>query len=195
MMAKALRSGWSGGSPGARLGLALAASLALHAGLLLPWPFPALQAKPEASRRLSVSLPEPAEALALTTQAEPAEPEPPLPATVSPAPTLGGTRPAPPPQEPPKEPPKELRGRALNTALAALTREPFYPRAAIEQGLEGRVVLLLALDAGGGVTGIEVASSSGHGILDQAARQAAVRIGRLPGGRRQVLLPVEFRLE
>ncbi|MEW6164445.1 MAG: energy transducer TonB [Pseudomonadota bacterium] len=91
--------------------------------------------------------------------------------------------------------PRELRGQALHSALAALAREEFYPRAAIERGLEGRVVLLLTLDAAGRVVGAEVADSSGHPLLDVAARAAATRIGRLPVGRRQALLPVEFRLD
>jgi protein TonB len=91
--------------------------------------------------------------------------------------------------------PRELKGRALDSAMAALTREEFYPREAIERGWEGRVVLLLTLDDESRVRGIEVASSSGHPILDGAALIAATRITALPGGRRQVLLPVEFRLE
>jgi len=116
-------------------------------------------------------------------------PPPPLPQPPAAAPPAPSLR----PQLP--KPPKPLSGRALDTALAALTREEFYPRAAIARGLEGRVVLLLTLDAGGAVTAIEVAGSSGHLLLDDAALKAATRIGRLPGGRRQALLPVEFRLE
>ena len=83
----------------------------------------------------------------------------------------------------------------MNTALAAMTREEFYPREAVARGLEGRVVLLLNLDEQGRVIAVEVASRSGHALLDQAALQAAGRISTLAGGRRQVLLPVEFRLE
>lgn len=91
--------------------------------------------------------------------------------------------------------PRELKGRALESAMAALASEEFYPREAIERGWEGRVVLLLTLDPNGRVTGIEVASPSGHALLDQAAVTAAARISALPAGRRQALLPVEFRLE
>lgn len=76
-----------------------------------------------------------------------------------------------------------------------MAQEEFYPREAIARGLEGRVVLLLSLDENGRIWAIEVASSSGHAVLDEAARQAALRHVRLPGGRRQVLLPVDFRLE
>lgn len=118
-------------------------------------------------------------------------PPPALPATVPPVPR--GFPSVTPSAQASK--PQPLTGRTLDAALAAIVREDFYPRAAIERGLEGRVVLLLNLGEGGQVTGIEVASSSGHALLDDAAVNAAGRIGRLPGGRRQVLLPVVFRLD
>lgn len=163
-----------------RFGWALAASLAMHFAVLLPaqWWLPRTA---DPLSPLAVRLPPLEAAGALATQPEMLE----KPAdAVPPAPTF---RPA--------EKPRELKGRALDSAMAALTREEFYPRQAIERGWEGRVVLLLALDAAGRVTAIEVASSSGHAILDDAALRAATRITVLPGGRRQVLLPVEFRIE
>ncbi|MBS3934716.1 MAG: TonB family protein [Sulfuritalea sp.] len=163
-----------------RFGGALAASIALHLAVILPadgW----LPRQPAPLPPLSVRLPPTELAHALATQPEiPDRP----PAAVPPPPTLRSG-----------EKPRELEGRAFDTALAALAREEFYPREAIERGLEGRVVLLLTLAADGRVTGIEVASGSGHPILDAAALRAAARIASLPGGRRQALLPVEFRLE
>ena len=182
----ALRSGF----PGGRLGLALAASLALHLALLFPPGWRLQPAKPVPPLPLMATLaqPEPPPELApeLATRPEPpsaplARPEPP--GAVSPAPTLR------------QPPPRELKGKALHSALAALSREDFYPREAIERGIEGRVVLLLTLADSGAVAAVEVAGSSGHAILDAAALKAAARIGALPGGGRQVLLPVEFRLE
>lgn len=195
MKAIALRSGPSGGSPGVRLALALAVSLALHGALLLPvdrwWrappPAPAPPRLPpalQASWSAAALATHPEEiattgaTAVATTQAAPAN-------AVPPVPTLR--------RETAK--PGPLKGRALATALAALTREEFYPREAIARGLEGRVVLLLALSADGTVTTVEIASTSGHAILDQAAVHAAGRIGMLPGGQRQALLPVEFSLE
>ncbi len=163
-----------------RLGWALSASLAIHLGLILPaegW----LPPKRAPLSLLTVQLPAAELARELATQPEKLEKPA---AAVPPAPTLQ-----------PAEKPRQLKGRALDTALAALAREEFYPREAIERGWEGRVVLLLSLDPGGRVTGIEVASPSGRPVLDQAAARAATRIAALPGGRRQVLLPVEFRLE
>ncbi len=163
-----------------RFGWALSASLAIHLGLILPaeWWLPP---KRVPLSPLTVELPPAELARDLATQPETLDPPP---AAVPPAPTLQ-----------PAEQPRQLKGRALDAALAALAREEFYPREAIERGWEGRVVLLLALDPGGRVTGIEVASPSGHPVLDHAAVRAAARIALVPGGRRQVLLPVEFRLE
>lgn len=178
MEAMALRSDLSGGFANPRLGLAFAASLALHCALLLPleWLVP----KPQPVAVLSVSLPAGGDAAMLATQPEPELQETP-PAAAPPAPI------------PPL--PKPLAGRALETAMAALNREELYPREAIARGIEGRVVLLLTFDDAGRVAVLEIASSSGQPILDNAALKAATRIGRLPGGRRQALLPVEFRLE
>lgn len=163
-----------------RFGWALAASLAMHVVLLMPaqWWLRRAQAP---LPPLTVQLPPTDLAQAIATQPEMLE-EPSD--AVPPAPTSG-----------PADKPRELKGRALDSAMAALTREEFYPREAIRHEIEGRVVLLLTLDVAGRVTAIEVARSSGHAILDDAAVRAATRIVRLPGGRRQALLPVEFRLE
>lgn len=171
-----------------RLGLALAVSIAMHLAVLMPagWLHPPPDPVPVP---LQVELPPTAAATRLDTQpelTEPAAAAPSPPAAVPPAPTFHPGR---------KPPPHELRGRELDAALAALMQEEVYPRAAVEAGLEGRVVLLLTLDAGGRVMAVEVAGSSGHALLDDAALRAAARIGSLPGGRRQVLLPVDFRLE
>lgn len=170
------RTGALGARP--RLALALGASLVLHAMVLLPitdWlpKTPRVVLPP-----LAVHLP-PEQVQKVATHEE----------TLSPPAEM----PAPAPK--PSDQPRELKGRALDTALVALSREEFYPREAIARGLEGRVVLLLTLDAAGRVRGLEVASSSGHALLDDAALRAATRITQLPGDRRQVLLPVDFRLE
>lgn len=189
MMANYLRSG----SPGVRLGPALLASLALHAALLFaPAWKPPKPAEPVLTVRLPVPVAPPAPALT-TRPEEPDTPAAPPPAEILSPPAPSAVPPAPTFSRPP--PPKPLVGKALDKALAALTREEFYPREAIARGLEGKVVLLLTLADNGAVAGIEVASGSGHALLDEAALKAAGRIGALPGGKRQVLLPVEFRLD
>jgi protein TonB len=84
-----------------------------------------------------------------------------------------------------------LRARAQ----AALSKQLFYPEEAISKGWEGDVMLLLTLSAQGEVIGVELARSSGHTILDNAARTAAGKLGKLRSGSGQLLLPVEFRLD
>lgn len=99
------------------------------------------------------------------------------------------------PQLSPTLPPTLSQKRAVEKAHAALTRHLIYPPEAIARGLEGEVILLLILDASGRVTSAEVARSSGHALLDQAALTAAQKIGALPGNPKQTLLPLRFRLD
>jgi protein TonB len=91
-------------------------------------------------------------------------------------------------------PPRTLEGRALSRAQAALSEHLFYPPEAVALGLEGDVILLLILTDSGQLVSAAIARGSGHALLDQAALDAARRIGALPGNPRQTLFPVSFRL-
>ncbi len=78
---------------------------------------------------------------------------------------------------------------------------PIYPPRAHAENLEGRVVLSLEIDLDGRVRSVEVASSSGHAILDAAAVRA-VRAWRFEPARLDGQpvawsgkLPVRFVLE
>ncbi len=53
--------------------------------------------------------------------------------------------------------------------------KPVYPPLARERGLEGRVVLRAEVGADGSALSVTVAQSSGHAILDRAARDAVQR--------------------
>jgi len=92
-------------------------------------------------------------------------------------------------------PPRALQGRSLRRAQAVFSEHLFYPPEAVRRGLEGEVILLLTLREGGRLASAEIARSSGHALLDQAALDAAKRIGALPGNARQTLFPVSFRLQ
>lgn len=94
-------------------------------------------------------------------------------------------------------------GRGVSRGASVLSEHcppPAYPARARNLGLEGRVDLNVSVDSGGRVTAVEVARSSGSGILDRAA-QSAVATWRfrpaLRGGRAvatTVVLPIVFRL-
>lgn len=169
------------GSPGVLLGRALALSLVLHALLFLPLPRTTqTPAEPALlSARLLPLLDAPPSLESSRTTEEVAEP------AVLSAPTFKQGAAA----------PRLLTGKALQGALGKLSKEMIYPRAAIERGLEGTVTLLLLVAGDGTVQSVDIAASSGHDLLDDAALKAAGRIRQIPGGRRQVLLPVEFHLE
>jgi protein TonB len=91
--------------------------------------------------------------------------------------------------------PRSLHDASLLRAQTALSKHLFYPPQAVAMGLEGEVILLLSLSESGQLVSATIARSSGHAMLDQAALDAARRIGALPGNPRQVLFPVNFRLQ
>ena len=182
-------------SPRLPLALSLTLSLALHLGLLAP------------------------ELFAQRTQ-RPASPPPTLLARLRPPPTVAPA-PAPPAAEellkntldakvqppalkPTPPPPKakaartEARSASRNEVSGAqrkLSRHLFYPPEAIERGIEGEVRLLVRLADDGAIDEVSVAASSGHAHLDNAAIRAAYAMGALPGGPRELILPVVFQLQ
>ncbi|WIM06357.1 MAG: energy transducer TonB [Candidatus Nitricoxidivorans perseverans] len=94
-------------------------------------------------------------------------------------------------------PPAAGKGKPVPTeeAQRRLAEHLYYPPEAIARGLEGEVRLLLSLDVAGNVLDAQVASGSGHDLLDRAAVRAAFAMGRLPGAdAREAILPVVFRL-
>lgn len=175
-----------------RLLPAFAASLLLHAAVLghgafrdLPRPPPARVL--QATLRLPAVEAPPAEALLKNTlDAEPAPPpasapEPPPPEKAAPS---AAPRPA------------KAEARQVRAAQKKLAAHLYYPEEAIARGLEGEVRLILSLAEDGSIGDVQLAASSGHALLDQAAIKAAFAMGRLPGvSARELILPVIFRLQ
>ena len=201
---------------GRALALALGASLALHALALalldpafrralapleamLPVIEARLVARPEPPPSpMPEALPAPPPVLKDTLREAP--PLPPAPRAQRPAPPKppAPPRPAPQPQAaPPRTPPEPLPPRELGETYRRLAETLLYPEEAVRRGLEGEVVLLLEVDAGGRIAEASVASSSGHAILDQAALRAVRLLGVLgpASAGRTVLLPVRFQLD
>ncbi len=123
---------------------------------------------------------------AQTTQPQPA---PATEATPPPKPLPAAAVPAPPKNA--KTAPK-----VVHEAQLKLAAHMFYPPAAIEQGLEGEVRILLKLAPDGSILEASIAASSGHPLLDQAGLGAALAMRRVPiAGAEELILPVVFNLE
>lgn len=172
---------------------ALAVSLLLHVCALGASTFMALlQRPPPRVLQVSLKLPPvdipPAEPLVKNTldrdetKPEPKPPEPeikPAPNTLKPAPR-----------------PAKAEKRQVQAAQQKIAKHLYYPAEAVSRGLEGEVRLMLALTEDGSIADVQIASSSGHAILDNAAIKAAYAMGRLSGvSAREMILPVIFRLQ
>jgi protein TonB len=181
--------------PVLRFGLSTLASVLLHVAVLWPVGLVMQSVVPPPPPMLEATLVAPVLATKKMEESPASDLAPPPSAVASSGHLRPDGLPVPAPTISPKPlPPRPLKGRALNTAMAALVKEDFYPREAIERGLEGDVIVLLTLTASGGVADAMVATSSGHAMLDAAALVAVRRIAGLPSAQRQVLLPVQFRL-
>jgi protein TonB len=119
---------------------------------------------------------------------------------VVPAPAAGQLQPGPqsivvPNQQAlvPLIPPRAASGLASN-------RKPNYPMEARSRRQQGRVLLRVQVSAAGTATAVDVVSSSGHPMLDQAARAAVQTWHFIPATRAgaavpaQVEVPIEFRM-
>ena len=168
-----------------RLIFALVLSLALHGSLIIP----------DALQRLSAAPPRPALQAVLRLPPRPDTPpaEPLLKNTLD---TDEAPRPSKKPSAEPQTSPKTIIKREVQKAQKKLSQHLFYPPEAIARGIEGEVRLIILLGDDGRVADVNVAASSGHPILDNAAIKAAYAMGSLPGAiSRELLLPVVFRLQ
>ena len=169
-----------------RLIFALALSLALHGGLVVP----------DLVKRLAVAPPRPALQAVLRLPPKPETPppaEPLLKNTIDAEETLPAVKPP-----PPAAPQAKARAvkREVQIAQRKLSQHLFYPPEAVARGIEGEVRLIVKLSADGAVENVSVAASSGHPLLDNAAIKAAYAMGRLTGASsRELILPVIFRLQ
>jgi protein TonB len=98
--------------------------------------------------------------------------------------------------------PVKPQASAPGYGLASLGNPPpRYPSTARRRGLEGRVVLRVHVDADGTANRVEVMESSGHALLDRAARRAVLRWRFVPARLAGVPVtgtvdvPVTFRLK
>jgi protein TonB len=97
--------------------------------------------------------------------------------------------------------PKNSGEGAMMAAGPIKGAKPVYPLAARNQGLEGKVMLRVTVAPDGRVTSVTVVESSGHPILDRAARDGVSRwqfapVRRASGAIAGVFdVPIEFKLK
>lgn len=90
-----------------------------------------------------------------------------------------------------------LQSGEVDQASRAL-HPPRYPAEALKEGRAGITVLVVDIDARGGVTGTRVERSSGDARLDGAAQEAAAKWRFTPATKQgrpvasKVRVPVEF---
>ena len=158
--------------------VALAASLALHAGLVMLAPAarsaaaPDTEFRPQLTARLELSA-----APARTWGSRRLE--------SGGAPRASGLAPA-------AYAHPSRRSRAAQAGSPDPRR--FYPREAIEKGLEGEAIVMLWLDDNGQLLDAQIAKSSGYTILDLAALRAVRAAPRFAPGPQEILFPVTFTL-
>lgn len=91
--------------------------------------------------------------------------------------------------------------RRTTSPLAVVNPPPVYPRQAKRHGLQGEALLNVLVDSAGKVIQVQVASSTGHGILDKSAVQAMWKWLFQPGSKdglaseMWVTIPVRFQLQ
>ncbi len=99
-----------------------------------------------------------------------------------------------------RQPAETRTGVTRGVRVAAQNRPPGYPFAARRLELEGQVLLRVEVDRAGAVERVTVTRSSGHGLLDEAARRAVNEWRFLPATvdgeavSGAVDVPVSFRL-
>jgi protein TonB len=169
--------------------LALALSLALHGGLLLPDALKRQTAAPppaplQAMLRLPPRPEPPAEPLLKNTLDDEETSKPSKAMTIPAA-----------PEKPVAKAPPNIK-REVQAAQKKIARNVFYPPELVALGIEGEVRLIITLTEDGSIADVNIAASSGHPILDNAAIKAAYATGKLSGANsRELILPVIFRLQ
>ena len=76
----------------------------------------------------------------------------------------------------------------------AIQRALIYPATARRRGIEGTVVAEFRINGEGLPEGVRITKSSGHGLLDNAARETITRAAPLPRVKGKIEIPITFRL-
>jgi TonB family C-terminal domain len=82
-----------------------------------------------------------------------------------------------------------------NTGSGGERPKPPYPKIALDQGQQGKVILALTADEAGNIFSVEVKESSGFPVLDRSAVDFVKRRWTIPKGTRLAEVPINYRLK
>jgi protein TonB len=197
----------------------------LHVLVLLLWWFDwrteDIQPRPDLDIELSTpapvtaTTPAPVAAPAEPPTAAPVTPPAPIPQPPAPQEPTAPTAAAPAPSAPAKTEPRDTAPVVSDADVlpSALTAEadykaaelnnpkPLYPLTAVRQGLQGRVLLMVEVQADGRAGRVTIEKSSGHAILDASAMNT-VRMWQFIPARKDgvfhaqsIRVPIDFNLK
>ena len=99
------------------------------------------------------------------------------------------------PAQPQPAPPKPTTF-ASNTSDGGMYPDPSYPRLALQQRQQGKVLLYVVVDMNGMPASVQVKDSSGHAVLDKhAADWIKTRWQWPPGSTRYYYVPIIFQIK
>jgi protein TonB len=98
-----------------------------------------------------------------------------LPKVITDTPVQNPIAPPPPVEPAPPAPPPPPKPSSSNYLVIKEQAKPIYPRKALRDGIQGKVLLLITVDEKGMPTEAKVVKSSGNFDLDNAARNAAMK--------------------
>lgn len=197
----------------------------LHVLVLLLWWFDwrteDIQPRPDLDIELSTpapvtaTTPAPVAAPAEPPTAAPVTPPAPIPQPPAPQEPTAPTAAAPAPSAPAKTEPRDTAPAVSDADVlpSALTADadykaaelnnpkPLYPLTAVRQGLQGRVLLMVEVQADGRAGRVTIEKSSGHAILDASAMNT-VRLWQFIPARKDgvfhaqsIRVPIDFNLK
>lgn len=74
----------------------------------------------------------------------------------------------------------ESKARVISIIYNKLSQNFIYPKLAQKRNWQGKVLLSLRVSSNGKINDVQINSSSGYRILDQAAINSLIKIGNLP---------------
>lgn len=88
----------------------------------------------------------------------------------------------------------ESKARVISIIYKELSQHFIYPKLAQKRNWQGKVLLSLRVTSSGKINNVQLNSSSGYDVLDQAAINSLVKVGYLPKISSWLLYDIDLKL-